>query len=1229
MSDAALATEPPKVADRYTLLSLLGKGGMASVYRAYDESLRRTVALKRLTSTAPESAALFEEEFHTLAGLQHRAIVEVYDYGVDADGAYYTMELLDGGDVAALAPMPWQEVCACLRDVGGALALVHRRELVHRDISPRNVWRTARGDFKLLDFGALAKFGKPENIVGTPAFMAPESAAGAPLDQRSDLFSLGAMAYYLLTGLRPHAAYKVEDVLTPHPKALPPSTILTTIKTKPEPPSDESKPASVATELPAIPAELDELVMSLLSRAPLARPFTAAEVIERAGAIAGFTADARVRSKDPQLLSTQFVGREREAKLIADAIVELGRGKGGALLVEGSVGQGKSRLLREASLEARLTGVTVLSVEARLFSGFNRGAAELSLRLLEALPDLSRTLAAAHASILGLLSPEVRDKLGEEVARVPAFATPGEARMRIQDALLAWFTAVGAQEKLAVFVDDVDELDESSAAFVASLARAAGASMLIVASRTTDDGRAPSDPVVFLHGVSRRVPLSELSLTATRALLRSAFGDAPNLPRLAEKLHERSRGNPQHCMDLTQHLVKEGVILHHGGTWILPSELREEQVPSTFAAVVERRFERLSTVAKSITAILLLHGGSLSVAMLCGLLPDEQPGHLSAAVDELLLEGVASGTRTAFRFVNRYAPYVKELSPERAKQVHAKLAEAILARAAFGPKDEIEAGLHLLKGGAEERGRRLLASGSIELINQTEALPDVIPILEEVLSLYRRENRPIEEIAAILGPLATAAYYSDHRLAGKYGDDALVLFQRLFRLDLVARLRRFIGRRLALFVAIAATAIQLSRAAKTGRAPNLKQAFAVFFGVVATLTGVYVIYIDRETALRTVSVLEPLTALGKNHVASFVYEFSRNLVMTIDNASGQAREAWRRMLDRLRSEEPIVGLPPVRRQLYLGGALYACGVIETWADGPAALRMAEELDAMGMKLYEMSADQVRALYYANQGVVDRLQHYRERVETHAIQRGTAWQVEIWWHGAMIATHLRDHDAMGMKHTRDVLERVSADIPSLSLYARRARGAYLVMRGRHREAIAELEATRTASGERIVGANRTIAVLARAYNSSGNPARARALCEATLASMTEADRDLVVMNQLVETELAIAEARLEDYAAAERRLDALIERHLPAAGPLTLGTLYETRMHVALLRNDSDTAKAYYTQMASWYEKTGLPSLAARAELLLSRLAPRSDENAPPPAMLPDMDDVSETMILTD
>jgi tetratricopeptide (TPR) repeat protein len=1200
-----------KIAGRYSTSSLLGTGGMATVYLARDESLGRTVALKRLTGSDATAAVLFEEEFHTLAGLRHPSIIEVFDYGMDAEGPFYTMELLDGHDAATIAPLPWRAVCECLRDVGSALALVHRRELVHRDISPRNVWRVA-GGFKVIDFGALTSFGVPENIVGTPACMAPESVAGTPLDQRADLYSLGAVAYFLLTGRHATTARKLEDLLLPQPRPLPPSVLV--------------RMAAQGADHETIPPELDELILSLLSRAPLARPSSAAEVIERACAIAGLSVDGHARSLQPNLISTRFVGREQEAKLLGDAVVQLQEGHGTAVLCESPPGRGKTRLLREMMLDAHLAGVAVLHTEARLHPEPYGAAIHLAEALLDSLPELAREGAAPHAAYLAHLSGELRERFAFSVPAAPVPAAPGEGRMRVQDALLGWFLSVSRSQKLAVIVDDVDELDESSLAFVVALARESRRNpVLVVASRTEEGGRPASDLEKALRAVARLVPLPAFVPDSTLEMLRSAFGDVPNLPRLADKLHERSGGNPQHCLDLVSHLLHQDVVHHQGGTWILPLELQDEQLPDTFDAVLDRSFERLGRSAKLLAQVLHLHGGLLSIAACCDLLDDESDGSVSVAFDELLREGVATGARGGARIAARYGRHVGVIDPARAKKLHRKLAASLLSGTAPSSADRVAAGLHLLRAGDDDEAGEQIAGGACGIITEPDTLRGAVPNLEAILRIYKAGNRRAEELAPILGALTSAAYYADHRLARRYGDEALEVLRGVLGLERAARWRPYLGKKLSLFVGLIGAAIRLRRLAKTRRAPSLRQAFLLFFTTVATLTGVHVIYIDRTNALRYSAALEPLTALGKDHVATFMYEFTRALVMTIENASGKARATWHKMLERLRDETPIRGLPLQTRQLYFGGALYACGVLESWTDGPGALRIAEELDAAGLKLYEMSADQIRALYYANQGNEERSQYYTSRVETHAIQRGTAWQVEIWSHGALIGTYLRCHDAMGMKHTCDGLERLAREIASLSLYGRRSRGAYAVMRGRYEEGVSILEAADAGDCKYVVGAQRGVGLLARAYNLWGNPARAKELCQAAVQAMDEGDRELVAMSQIVFVELALAEARLGNFDEAERSLEALLARHLPLEGPLTLGALYEARAAVALLREQRDEARRYLEQMSLWYTRTGLASLAARSELLFANLD-RRDATLAIPDAAGEIDDVSDTVL---
>jgi serine/threonine-protein kinase len=265
------------VAGRYEIEDAIASGGMGAVYRAYDRAQHRRVALKRLLAAGNmrRRARMFEREFSVLSGLRHPQIVEVYEYGVDRSGAYYTMELLGGRDLREFSPLPYRTACRYLRDVASCLALLHARSLLHRDISPRNVRVTDDGRAKLIDFGTLSSFGRSSAVMGTAPGLPPEALHGAALDQRADLYSLGALAYWTVTGRHAYWVSSFDQLReawrTP---LLPPSLLV-----------------PKGTGLHPLPPELDELILSMLEQDPRARPAHAAEVVARLSAIVQLPSD--------------------------------------------------------------------------------------------------------------------------------------------------------------------------------------------------------------------------------------------------------------------------------------------------------------------------------------------------------------------------------------------------------------------------------------------------------------------------------------------------------------------------------------------------------------------------------------------------------------------------------------------------------------------------------------------------------------------------------------------------------------------------------------------------------------------------------------------------------------------------------------------------------------------------------------------------------------------------
>jgi serine/threonine-protein kinase len=199
---------------RYRLIEPLGEGGMATIYRAHDEQLRRDVAVKLLRPEYGRDSAFvarFRQEAQAAASLNHPNVVNVFDYGTDRAGPFIVMEVVDGGDLQSLireeAPLPPVAAAEIARQIADALAAAHARGIVHRDIKPSNVLLAPGGRVKVVDFGIARAFSEaqltlPGTTLGSVHYFSPEQARGETVTPSSDLYSLGLVLFEMLTGQR-------------------------------------------------------------------------------------------------------------------------------------------------------------------------------------------------------------------------------------------------------------------------------------------------------------------------------------------------------------------------------------------------------------------------------------------------------------------------------------------------------------------------------------------------------------------------------------------------------------------------------------------------------------------------------------------------------------------------------------------------------------------------------------------------------------------------------------------------------------------------------------------------------------------------------------------------------------------------------------------------------------------------------------------------------------------
>jgi hypothetical protein len=1179
---------------RYRIAAELGRGGMGAVYRARDSSSDIDVALKTLELSDDKARVLFEREYCTLASLKHPCVVEVFDFGIAEDGRrFYTMELLTGDDLAKLAPLPLRAACEALRDVATALALLHAQRLLHGDISPRNV-RLQSGRAKLLDFGAAAPFGVSNEVIGTPECMAPEVLRQRKLDARTDLFSLGALAYFALTG---RAAYPVRDLREAE----------AVWSHSPAPPSKFA---------PNIPKALDQLVLSLLSIDPKGRPSSAAEVIDRISGIANLDETTVAQLASGHLHSSSLIGRDRERTQLRQHLSRLVEGQGGVVVLEGASGMGRTRLSQELAIDARIAGLTTVRVEALSHPGPLGMLGALARGLLQSAPAEALETLPGQLAVLGQAFPELlAHRPGAPPAHPQAELTrdPSERRMRIQSSLCAWVLEVAVRRPLLVIVDDVQACDSASRSALTALCRAAQDARLLVCVTRRIDAEAGTAQQLERYGA--RLKLRGLPRTELDKLVTAMFGETPHRARLLPWLMSVAAGNPGRSLELLRGLVERGVIRYESGSWVLPAQLPEHELPQSVNDAFAARIAHLSPGAAQLLQLFALYPSALPRRICFKLLPEPRTAELFEALDQLLARGLLIGSPSGYllaqdtsraiilhgvdegqlRSLHRSLGHaLLESSPEIFQHVAAETAD-LLSTEQLG--FALQAGWHLARGGEHRLGRRLLRNAGIALTMRGDGLIEAVPALDAALGMYRQQHRWRYEQLAVLAPLTLAGTYYDWRLSYRYGDETLDIALELTGLKLARKLERFLPPKVALGLGLGWGYIRFQLTQRVQSTRTFREAMLAVIALGTATLGTCLVVHDRERALRVSDQLRPLSLFPRKHAVHMLHVFHRALVECCFGRYEQMGSLAREVLLWLGRPDEIPMIPVEARAQLEVGLCNLLGQVEAIRTDGSVHEMLDVLEQAHIAGAREVAAAVRLMYYAHRGERARFVRAQEEVDVLAAQAGSTWRHDLIGLRMLWLPFALCEDVMGLKRAAGELERATQDLPWLKHTRDAAHACYLAERQRHGEALARYEASlQEVVAERSAVSMRYAVAYSRILRAAGRPEHAKVMCEQQLEQLSEHDRGFM-FTALLQLEAALARAELGETQAAAEAIGALIDAQADHDNPLVHGLVHKGRAQVALMQRDRITFGNQLRAMNGWFLRTDNPALIGQCQRL--------------------------------
>jgi tetratricopeptide (TPR) repeat protein len=1174
--------QPPHetIAGRYQLTRLIARGGMGEVFAAYDLSKERPVALKRLLSRSSGERgpiAHFMREYYALSALKHPRIIEVYEYGVDHDAPFYTMELLDGQDLRDLSPLPYREACLYLRDVASSLALLHARRLLHRDVSPRNVRRTSDGHCKLLDFGAMVAFGVPPNVTGTAPCIAPEALHGSSLDQRSDLYSLGALAYCVLTGRHGYAASQIEDL-----------------------PDAWRKPLQPPNRSVDIPNALNELVMSLMNLDSMKRPKSAAEVIDYLSAAGELEPDEALSEAKSFFTSTPLCGREQLSETLTRQIKRASQGHGGAVLLSGGMGSGKSRMLAEAVLIAQTCGVNAVQGVARKRS-VTGGLIQEWIAALQQVAPVEAEAAGARS----IVWPSVHDQ------KPDTSASPAELRSRQQQQLMEVICNIARARPILLTVDDLEHADEQSLALIAALAHETNRLPLSIVASCADTQLAADAELGAFSNVATQLTLHDLDVVQSDRLVRSMFGSTPNVQLVIDWLYKTARGNPKLTLELAEYLFKQDVVRYVDGAWVMPTGEITLRVPSDLTEMWMLRVQGLSPAALALLDLLSIRRGGVTPE-LCLAASKQSASDTFGAMDELVRAGVLESAGNEYVFTQEAMRLAIEqrIEGQRICELHARWAETLLADPSADLAMRLEAGWHLIHTPEEGRGADLLSEVAPQFVDRGVSLATAIPALERALAVSERLGRPLAMRLRARSALVLAGYLFDYRLAFRYGETTLDLLQQASGLGMAKRAAKYLGPFLGLLFGLMSAGVRRWISPPVRRGPPVLIALRYFVRTAMGMIGVRATSLDRPGVEAIFEKVTPLAAAPSATSGRMIYLACRTLYTQMQGREAELKRNVDEALRELRRGRKS-DMSEYEYHALLVGMLLSDGLNESYREASQSLARADMLESVGTHIARASAERIRMIYYARRGDAERAEECRRRIELQAIQGGTVWQGE-WFsvplEGLAGATW---SDLVGVRRAMERLERLAQEVPALSSMRDSARVAYHFRRGEFARA-AKLGARYVAAypPHTLVGWAPGYGIIALSYIEIGQIDRARRLCEEALSGVSKEDLSYFVMYAPLEVAYATSLAVSGEYERAKQIVANRIESLRAHGEHASIVNLYQYQARMAQLVDDDAGVAQSLQAMREAALTSGLPAVILLADRVAELRAKRRSSPLP-------------------